>query len=106
MLLALAATAWTVLFNRGTFLQSSTGGPPLVLLLPTAAALFLAPWLTMMCRSTLAGVVFTVAIAGLVAILAEILAAVIHGARAPEGAALRGAIFWAAWRRSVRLGQS
>jgi hypothetical protein len=93
MLLTLAATAWTVLFIRGTFQQSSTGGPPLVLLLPTAAALFLAPRLTMMCRSTLAGVVFTVAIAGLVAIPADILAAVIHGTRAPEGAALQGAIF-------------
>jgi hypothetical protein len=57
MLAALAALASGILFDDSIFvgLWRDRG----LMFLPPLCALFIAPWLTMICRSTLAGVVFT-----------------------------------------------
>ena len=56
MLLTLNAVVWSVPSNQTDFNRAwSWLGPELLFL----SALFVAPWLTMLCRSSLAGIVFT-----------------------------------------------
>lgn len=59
MLIALAAMAWAVLVGDSELVPRSIWREPGLLFLATLCGLFVAPWLTMICRSTLAGVVFT-----------------------------------------------
>jgi hypothetical protein len=115
MLLTLAAAAWTALFIDGRFQRPSLWHPSLLVLLPTACGLFIAPLLTMVCRSQLAGVVFTGAIPGMTMLLSQLLAAAIGAGRAPDQVALWIMIFscgmiavWAIaavlnWRMFMRL---
>ena len=49
------------------------------LLLPFACGLLVAPWLTMLCRSQLAGIVFTAAVPGVFLVLSQIVAGRRHG---------------------------
>lgn len=65
MIAGLAAVAWPILMSRGGLINTLGMSPSLELLtfgLPLLCGLLLAPWLTMACRSALAGIVFTVAI--------------------------------------------
>ena len=64
MLLALGAFAWSLLFNNAAFLPPSLGYAPPHLLLVALGSLCVAPYLTMWCRSPLAGVVFTIPLPG------------------------------------------
>ena len=89
---------------------------PGMLVLAAACGLFVAPWLTMLCRSTLAAVVFTVAIPGLLATGADIVGGLIYGLH--DASAIdrfRLIVFWrgmivvcalsaiAGWRMFLRL---
>jgi hypothetical protein len=57
-------------------------------MLPALAALFLAPWLTMVCRSTLPGMVFALSLEGALWTAAEVLRLLIYGM---DSATLRSA---------------
>src|SRR3954471_1488690 len=46
--------------------------PPLVIVVPFVCGLFIAPWFTMICRNSLAGIVFTIATVAAVMLAAEI----------------------------------
>jgi hypothetical protein len=67
--------------------HSATGARPwgdnwpqsVVLVLPMLCGLFLTPWLTMLCRSPLAGIVFTILVPFAVMLTAQLLAAVKYG---------------------------
>jgi hypothetical protein len=77
-------------------------------------ALFLAPWLTMACRSPIAGTVFTMAIPGMLWVVGEWLGVAKYG-RGPDMEAFRMALLWrgtlglcaigavAGWRMFMRL---
>ena len=52
---------------------------PSMLVLAAACGLFIAPFLTLVCRSTLAAVVFTIAIPGLLAVGADIAGGLLYG---------------------------
>jgi ABC-type transport system involved in multi-copper enzyme maturation permease subunit len=73
---ALAALAWLLL--------STTTAPDsswllLLIVLSALAGITLAPWLTMVCRNQLAGVVFTVAIPAIMFLAAQLVAATFYG---------------------------
>jgi hypothetical protein len=103
MLLTLGTVAWAVLSNGRTvglgfaFVQALKSHGAATLVLPALAGLFVAPLLTMICRSPMAGIVFTIAILGSVWGLGEVLAVIHYG---PEGASrgdvesLRFAVLW------------
>jgi len=99
MLFTLAAVAWGVLFHPRDVLvarvwaDSSRGLTPLTLAL--LCGLIVAPWLTMLCRSPLAGVVFTIVIPAWLWTLSQVLAAVKFGTtRTPEIVRFESAVFW------------
>ena len=87
--------------------------PPIVVL-PVLGAFFLAPWLTMLCRSPLAGAVFTVAVAAILFLVSQVIAAKIYGST-PEASALARTWWYGAmvvmlpvtgalgWRQFMRL---
>ena len=66
MLVTLTATT-LVMYHELLRRAASPHTEPAMLVLAAACGLFVAPCLTMLCRSTLAGVVFTIAIPGLLA---------------------------------------
>ena len=72
MLLALVAIA-ALVFPYADGRVFSTGGGLAALLLPVLCSLLLTPWLTMLCRSPLAGVVFSVALPVGILTLARVL---------------------------------
>ena len=80
LLVMLGALALTVLPSRGLGRQEF---PPLVAALGVACALVLAPLLTMLCRSPIAGVVFAPAITGTVHVLAQIAGLAVYGLSEP-----------------------
>ena len=79
MLAGLAGLAYGVFFSPHARLTTSAA-PTLILLLPVLCGLFVAPWLTMLTRSALAGVVFTISIPGTIWVLGEALGAWLYGA--------------------------
>ena len=87
MLLTLAAVAGAVVDVRAR--ESATLA---FALLPVLCGLFVAPWLTMLCRSPLAGTVFAVALPALLLIVGELLYVATYG-RGP-GADVEMAIVW------------
>jgi hypothetical protein len=89
MLLSLAALAFGLLFKPRALDLTLAATIPL---LSVMCGLFLAPWLTMICRSPLAGVVFALAIPGVI-YLAGDLAAYSYGF-GPEAAGLGVAVLW------------
>jgi hypothetical protein len=87
MLLTLAAVAGAVVDVRAR--ESATLA---FALLPVLCGLFVAPWLTMLCRSPLAGTVFAVALPALLLIVSELLYVATYG-RGP-GAEVEMTIVW------------
>jgi hypothetical protein len=78
MLLTLTAAA-LLMFRDVLLLAASPHTEPSMLVLAAACGLFVAPWLTMLCRSTLAAVVFTIAIPGVLATASGIAGSIIYG---------------------------
>jgi hypothetical protein len=77
------------------------GGPQdekrLVFVLPLLCGLCIAPWFTMLCRNSLAGIVFTAATPVAVMLVSEVSAAVKFGtgpAMAADALAFKAALFW------------
>ena len=83
MVLTLAALAWGVVLNPLQDLDRGPGGREwsvaTVILLPLLCALFVAPLLTMLCRSPLAGIVFTITVPGLMAVIGDLSAVAKYG---------------------------
>lgn len=84
LLLTLAALSWGAVLNP--LQDQSDGGPggrewsvATVILLPLLCALFVAPLLTMLCRSPVAGIVFTIVVPGLMALVGELSAIAKYG---------------------------
>lgn len=112
MLSALAAVAWAVLGET-----SSPPGwdRPLVIALPALGALLFAPWMTMLCRSPLAGTLFSAVPLGTVFVGAQWLADQIHGSDHAAAAGLVRQLWFGAmavmapaaavlgWRRFITL---
>lgn len=63
------------------------------LVLPVLCGLFLAPWLTMLCRSAIAGAVFSLAIPGLLLTLGDVLGVLTYG-RSTAAEDFRMAVLW------------
>jgi beta-lactamase class A len=88
MLLVFALAAHVVLFDSSGQLRGTGSTPPDWLVaafaLPMLGGLFVAPWLTMACRSTIAGAVFTMTLPGLWWIVGTLVGTWI-GAESPEG---------------------
>jgi len=79
MLAALAALADGVLFTMAGFELPSADRLKPLLLFPALCGLLVAPWMTMLGRSGLAGVVFTIAIPGAILVLTEAIGASAYG---------------------------
>ena len=102
----LALTALTAIAILSPLLEhSATGARPwgddwpqsVVIVLPMLCGLFLAPLLTMLCRSPLAGIVFTILVPIAVMLIAQLLAAVKYGWATTLVEASRNfafAVFW------------
>lgn len=102
MLLTIAALAWVAVLNP---LQELEGGRPwganwsgpTVIIVPVICAFFVAPLLTMLCRSPLAGMVFTAVVPGLIGLVGELLAIARYGldpSSVPVVHSFRLAVFW------------
>jgi hypothetical protein len=93
MLLALTAMAWPLLQDTATWRRSFR--EPNVLVVAAVSGLFLTPCLTLLSRSTLAGIVFSVAVPGILLIVSDIIGVLIYGAgRAAEIDRFKFAFFW------------
>ena len=116
VMLVTLTVAILVLYDDLLRRAASPHTDPSMLMLAAACALFVAPTLTMICRSTLAGIVFTVGIPGLLSVGADVVGALRYGL---ENAAaidrFRLLVFWrgmlilcalgavASWRMFMRL---
>ena len=115
MLTTLTATT-LVMYHELLRRAASPHTEPKMLVLAAACGLFMAPCLTIICRSTLAAVVFTIAIPGLLATGADVAGGIIYGLQ--NAAAInqfRLVVFWpgmfvicavsaiAAWQMFQRL---
>ena len=76
MLLMLCAVAAVVPVQRYACPSRETAG---ISLLPVLGGLFLAPWLTMVCRSPIAGTVFALTIPGVLLVVGELLGMAKYG---------------------------
>lgn len=95
LLLTLYAVASLIMFDASGFRNAGARQSERVaaLFLPVLCGLFVAPWLTMLCRSPIAGTVFSIAIPGLLLLLGESLGVAKYGSgSAPEG--FRMAVLW------------
>ena len=72
LLLVLGAAGWYAPFNTEHLQRLSGWRHPAVVLIPVVLALCVAPWLTMACRSALAGVVFAGSMPGMVMVAGEL----------------------------------
>jgi hypothetical protein len=85
LLLTLAAAGWLALLNplNDQFPMGGRRGAdwssPVVIILPVVVSLSLAPLLTMLCRSSLAGMVFGITIPAVLGLLAQLLAVATYG---------------------------
>jgi hypothetical protein len=103
MLLMIAALAWGAVLNplqdvvRGRRVWPGDWSATTVIVLPVLCALFVAPLLTMLCRSPLAGMVFALVVPGLMGLVGELLAIARYGlepANAQVADNFRLAVFW------------
>lgn len=78
MLVTLGALAWFMLFRDPDFVRR-VGIDPGVPVVAAVAAFFLAPWLTMICRSSLAGIVFSIAVPALLLIAGDLIGLAMYG---------------------------
>jgi hypothetical protein len=111
MVAALAMLALVLLSTRRAL--DPAGAAP-ILLLAVGCGLFLAPWLTMVCRSPLAGIVFALAIPGVIHVAGEAVGFARYGF-GPEAARVRFLVVWwgmtaacavavvSSWRMFMRL---
>ena len=83
VMLVTLTVAILVLYDDLLRRAASPHTEPSMLLLAAACGLFVAPTLTMICRSTLAGIVFTVAIPGLLSVGADVVERSATGWRMP-----------------------
>ena len=83
MLLMLSAVAWFGLSDlasqSGLGVHSARNWWTLAVGLPLLCGLFIAPWLTMVCRSAMAGIVFALAIPGTVWLASDFASAMTYG---------------------------
>jgi hypothetical protein len=94
-MLAMLAAAAFLLFHDTLRDAASPHTEPSMLLLAAACGLFLAPWLALLSRSSLAAVVFAIAIPGLLATGADLAGAAIHGSsNAAAIDTFKQAVFW------------
>ena len=96
VLLLTLFVAATLLLFYATGLRSGGGHSSeraALLLLPVLCGFLLAPWLTMLCRSAVAGAVFSLAIPGLLLTLGEVLGVLKYG-RSSVAEDFRMAIVW------------
>ena len=80
LMIAALTTITLPLYSERLLRAASRDTQPAMLLMVATCGLFLAPFLTVLCRSTLAAVVFTVAIPGLLATGADLVGVWVHGA--------------------------
>jgi len=111
MLLTLGALALGLLFTPS---DPDLAGRVAIPLLSVMCGLFLAPWLTMLCRSPLAGLTFAMAIPGLTHICGVVAGFAIYGFT-PDAARVELAVLWwgmtgfcavaavSSWRMFMRL---
>lgn len=113
----LTLTAVTLLMFRDVIQRAaSPHTEPSMLILAAACGLFIAPWLTLVSRNTLAAVVFTIAIPGLLAVGSDLAGAAIYGIEnSGQIDRFKTLVFWpgmvticaigsvASWRRFMRL---
>ncbi len=111
MLLTLWAVAYTLVFGDARMPQADK---TIVSLVPVLCGLFLAPWLTMVCRNPLGGAVFTLTIPGILVVAGELLGVAQYGYGSVMEA-FRMAFVWfgtlglcvvgavASWKMFVRL---
>lgn len=76
MLLTLRLVAETFVFGD---MPAPADARQMTSLIPVVCALFLAPWLTMVCRSAIAGAVFALTIPGLLMVIGELLGVALYG---------------------------
>ncbi len=98
MILALTVLAWPVLFVDGPSIRRAAGSDVQVLLLLAATcAVSLAPFLSILCRSALAAIVFTVGIPGALIVVGDVIGAWVYGlANAAAVDRFKYAMFWRA----------
>lgn len=92
MLLTLGALALGLHF-KSRALDPDLARTATIPLLSVMCGLFLAPWLTMICRSPLAGVIFAIAIPGLIHIAGDVAGFATYGF-GPDAARLRLSVLW------------
>lgn len=93
LLSVLGAAAWFAPFNAETWHRPWVWKHPAVALLPIVAGFFIAPWLTMVCRNPLAGIVFTASVPGTLMFGGELIGVVRFGVGHPDVDAFRDQ-FW------------
>jgi hypothetical protein len=114
MTVMLAMFAWRV--RAGTSLMPRNWREAELILLATACGLFIAPWFTLVCRSVLAGAVFTIVVPGVLAILGDVTGGIVYGFdRAADIDRFKYLVLWrgmivisavaliAGWRTFMRL---
>jgi hypothetical protein len=100
LLAVLAVAVWWNLAPVAGVIDNPSSAPqwrPVMLLVPLLSGFFLAPWLTMVCGSPLAGMVFAFAIPGAMWVAGDLTAAVIYGGELSQTAGARALsqdIFW------------
>jgi hypothetical protein len=97
LLAALAGLAYGVLFADPQSRLAELLSDPALLPLPLALGLFVAPWMTMLGRSALAGGVFTIALPGAIVVVCEAIGAIAYGVASSEVDAFRLAV----WPKAV-----
>jgi hypothetical protein len=90
MLLGLWVLAEEFLFSG---MPGPADGKQMISLIPLICGLFLAPWLTMACRSSIAGTVFALTIPGVLLVMGELLGVATYG-HGPVMEAFRMTFVW------------
>ena len=93
LLSVLGAAAWLAPFNAETWHRPWVWKHPTVTLLPLVAGFFIAPWITMVSRNPLAGVVFTASVPGMLMFGGELIGIARFGVGHPDVDAFRDQ-FW------------
>ena len=93
LLSVLGAAAWYAPFNAETWHRPWVWKHPTVALLPIVTGFFIAPWLTMVCRNPLAGIVFSASVPGMLMFGGELIGVVRFGVGHPDVDAFRNQ-FW------------
>jgi hypothetical protein len=97
LLCVLGAAAWYAPFNEETWRRPWSWQHPAVVLLPVVIGFFIAPWMTMLCRSTLAGIVFAATLPGLPIFAGEVIGAMRLGVGHPDVDTFRDQL----WLRAI-----